>query len=206
MIPSLKCAVKMNLSGFKETNLVRFFFSLQSCPAVSLRTFLNDGIQVLYSMSLKIESLNCWPQFLSKSHNTLFLWPGEQMYFHKDQKIGWESEMARTICAEFFSVRRAPWRPLFIYHTDVHRATADKCKTMLCPLPDCQDTRCRPSAVLPAPPSLQASFRQTYGSHWGCLFPSDVQVTLTTGIYNGPKRSAFLSFGLFQVWGLWKVL
>lgn len=29
------------------------------------------------------------------------------MYFHNDQKIGWDREPARTICTEFFSVRRA---------------------------------------------------------------------------------------------------
>ena len=32
------------------------------------------------------------------------------MYFHNDQKIGWGREPARTICTEFFSVRRSPWR------------------------------------------------------------------------------------------------
>ena len=81
---------------------------------MSLSTFLNNPasrvqIQVLYIMSLKAESLSCWPQFSSKSCNTLFLCPREHMYFHNDQKTGWEREPARTICTEFFSVRRNLW-------------------------------------------------------------------------------------------------
>lgn len=53
------------------------------------------------------------------------------MYFHSDQTIGGDRRLARTICTEFFSVRRAPRTLLFIYHTGVRRATADKCKMML---------------------------------------------------------------------------
>ena len=129
------------------------------------------------------------------------------MYFHNDQKIAWERELDRTICNEFFSVRRAPWLPLFIYHAGVHRVTADKCKMMLCPLPDCWDTQCRPStaalplfSLLPPPPQ-----RLFLAKHMGAIraysFPSDVQVTLTTGDLQLPQVEHFALFWIIPSLG-----
>lgn len=128
------------------------------------------------------------------------------MYFHNDQKIAWDRELARTICNEFFSVRRAPWLPLFIYHSGVHRATADKCKMMLCLLPDCWDTmqtvHCSPSSVLPSAPTPQRLF---LAKHMGAIraysLPSDVQVTLTTGDLPLPQMEHFALFWMIPSLG-----
>lgn len=89
-------------------------------------------------------------------------------------KIGWDRELARTICTEFFSVRRAPRSLLFIYYAGVRRAAADKCKMML----SLHVTRLSghsvkmktshgsPCCCPPIyPPPLKVRSRQTYGSH-----------------------------------------
>lgn len=153
------------------------------------------------------ELLSCWPQFSLKSCSTFFfflsffLWPGEHMYFHSDQTIGWDRRLARTICTEFFSVRRAPRSLLFIYHAGVRRATADKCKMML----SLHITRlsghsiktshgspclCSPFHSHPSKPAL--------GKHMGAIrgysFLSDVQVTLTTGVLQLPQTGCFVLF------------
>lgn len=157
----------------------------------------------LYIMFLKTESLSCWPQFSLKSSNilSLSLWPGEHMYFHNDQKIERDRELARTICTEFFSVRRAPWRPLFIYHVGVCRATADKCTTML----SLYVTRlsghsiktnhgspclCSPSHPRPSKPVLG----QHMGAIWAHSFLSNVQVTWTMGDLQRPQMECSVCF------------
>lgn len=126
-------------------------------------------------MSLKAESLSCWPQFSSKSCNILFLCPREHMYFHNDQKIGWEREPARTICTEFFSVRRNLWRHYsFIMQasTGQQLTSAKRCsacsRTVRILNADCPR---RPFLCFPSTPTPKGCSRQTYGSHWGLLLP-----------------------------------
>lgn len=113
--------------------------------------------------------------------------------------MGWDGGLARTICTEFFSVRRAPWSPLFIYHTGIHRATADRCKVMLCTLPAVRTrSAARPRQTLPLYSHHPDPSEPTHGRHMAAIwtyfsFPY-IQVTLTMGDLPPPKMECLAFF------------